>query len=614
MAADQEAAPPLLVRRNARIHKWTGALPTPIRRFIRASWQAWLHLLASRAWVRDFAIPIILTAVARVAVGALERQGFEALGSNAFTESAFDISVLIGTMAFVRWSITWGVPEMMTNVRDIAAATQEPKREFLRELSTEDVATTRNIVRGLTGGGYRVQHPTELRPWFEKFFSKGGTEYVGIDSHGPGDYMAEFEWFLDVHALSLKDRGLPKRDRRVLTTPKQELALELRHRKPDYQSFYRWHPDHHVDITWIDSQKASTLRRQFGIGDADVALWEKFAVLFEGDDTGCLTLQMWFPGEPERDGTTYERISEFVSKILQGSVPLGEVSPGLDLVDRELAEEWVNYVDPKRRLSEGLGAFLDSVLGDTRFVLDAGAGIGCDSVYLLSKGHHVTTNEVDELLCAEAEQYAASEGARLNMISLLWEDPPEQLPGNMRFEAVLCLGNSLCLVDDTGSRLQCLRAFHQALVSDGTLVIDERNFQLILDNAHSIETDPIANFAAATAGDVMYRGRKLRGYPAHIDRGTRTVRWRFFRNSPPVESRGELETRRLGGPDLVLHAFAHGELFGLLRHAGFDEIDVYADLQPVAERADEMPDLTSIGQADFITYVAHRSDAPGRAA
>lgn len=604
MSMDEEASPVLLIPRNRRINRWAHALPSPLRRIVRAGWHAWLHLLASRAWVRDFAIPVVLTALARILVGVLEQQGLEALGSNAFTESAFDISVLIGTMAFVRWSITWGVPAMMANVRDIAAATQEPKRDFLRELSTEDVATTRAIVRGLTGGGYRVEHPTELRPWFEKFFDKGGGEYVGVDSHGPGDYMAEFEWFLDAHALSLKDRGLPKRDRRVLTTPKQELALELRHRKPDYQSFYRWHLDHSVDITWMDSQKAAKLRREYGIGDADVALWENFAVLFEGDETGCLTLQMWFPGEAERDGTTYERISEFVAHVLQGSMPLGEVAPGLDLVDRELAEEWINYVDPKTRSSEAVGEFLNHALTGKRFVLDAAGGIGCDSVYLLSKGFHVTTNEVDELLRAQAEKYASSQNFRLNMIGLLWEDLPDQLPGNMQFEAILCLGNSLCLVDDTRSRVQCLKAFQSILVDGGVLVIDERNFQLMLDNAHSMEADPITNFPAARHGDVMYRGRKLRGYPAHIDKGTRTVRWRFFRNSPPIENRGELETRRLGGPDLVLHAFTHGELFDQLKQAGFDDIDIYADLELIAEHASSMPDLTTIGQADFITYVA----------
>ncbi|HTT95467.1 MAG TPA: class I SAM-dependent methyltransferase [Solirubrobacterales bacterium] len=604
MPSSEEAAPALLVQRNARIQKWATALPGPLRNFIRAIWHAWLHLLASRAWVRDFAIPVVLTALARVLVGLLQQQGVEALGSNAFTESAFDISVLLGTMAFVRWSITWGVPAMMANVRDIAAATQEPKREFLRELSTEEVATTRAIVRGLTGTGYRVEHPTELRRWFEKFFDWGGGEYIGVDSHGPGEYMAQFEWFLDAHASSLEDRGLPKRDRRVLTNPKQELALELRHRKSDYQSFYRWHLDHSVDITWLDSRKAAKLRREYGVGDADVALWENFAVLFEADETGCLILQMWFPGETERDGTTYERISQFVSKVLGGSIPLEDVAPGLDLVDRELAEEWINYLDPESRSSSGVGTFLSDVLSGRRFILDAAGGIGADSVYLLSKGYHVTTNEVDELLRAQAEQYASSQQVRLNMIGLLWEDLPEQLRGNMKFEAILCLGNSLCLVDDTRSRVECLRAFRSILVDGGILVIDERNFQLMLDNAHSIEADPIENFPASTRGDVMYQGKKVRGYPAHIDRATRTVRWRFFRNSPPIESRGELEALRLGGPDLLLHAFSHGELFDLLKEAGFGSIDVYADLKPIAQHADSMPDLTAVGRADFITYVA----------
>jgi SAM-dependent methyltransferase len=591
------------VRRNARIHRATTHLPGPLRSAIRAIWHAWLHLLASRAWVRDFAIPITLTVLARLGVGFFAGDDTAALGSNPAIESAFDISVLIGTMMFVRWSITWGVPQMMANVRDIAAATQEPKREFLRELSTEDVANTRNIVRGLTSGGYVVQHPSELMPWFKRFFDKGGGDYVGVDSHGPGEYLSEFSWFLEVHAESLKDREHPENDKRVLTTPKPKLAQELRHRKPEYQSFFRWHPDHHVEIKWTDSQKAARLRAEFGIGQADVALWEKFAVLFEAD-AGGLKIQMWFPGEAERDGTTYERISTFVERILGTAIPLEKVAPGLDLVNRELAEDWENYVAPEARAKGGLNDFLHDALGGSRYVFDAAAGIGCDSVQLLRDGYYVTSNEVDELLCGQAEQYAASQGLKLAMTKLLWEDLPGELPGGIHFEAILCLGNSICLVDDPQSRIRCLQAFRETLVDGGLLVIDERNFQLMLDHARDIEVDPVANFPATTKGDVMYRGQNLRGYPAVIDRERRTIKWRFFRNSPPIVNRGELDQRQLRGPDLVLHAFAHAELFDGLRKAGFEEIDVYADLELKAEKASVMPAVETIGKADFITYVA----------
>lgn len=593
-----------LLKRNARIHRVTSLLPRPLRRLIRTFWHAWLHLLASRAWVRDFAIPILVTIITRLILGFFVGSDTNALGSSALTESAFDISVLLLTMAFVRWSITWGVPEMMENVRDIAAATQEPKREFLRDLATEEVGKTRDIVRGLTGGGYIVRHASELRPWFKRFFDWGGGDYVGVDSHGPSGYLAEFSWFLDVHADSLEDRGHPGNDRRVLTTPRAEVASELRQRNSEYQNFYRWHPDHRVDIYWSDSADLSKLRRDLGIGGADIALWEKFAVLFESEGNGCLKLQMWFPDESERDNTTYEKISAFVDSVLAKAEPLENVDPSLDLVDRELADEWESYVAPEERAAGGLDRFLTGALNGKRFVLDAAAGIGCDSVRLIKAGLSVTSNEVDELFRSQAEQYAAARGVKLSMTKLLWENLPEQIPGHMRFEAITCLGNSICLVDDPHNRIRCLKAFHASLVSDGVLIIDEHNFQLMLDRAREIEGDPIKNFPATTAGDVMYRGVRVRGYPAIIDPSARTVQWRFFRNSPPIEDPAELDSRRLGNSDLLLHAFGHGDLFRALVEAGFSDIDVYADLQLIGEHSQSMPSVEAVGRADFITYVA----------
>jgi hypothetical protein len=420
--------------------------------------------------------------------------------------------------------------------------------------------------------------------------------------------MTQYAWYLDAHAESLGERGNPKHDRRVLTTSRGDLSKDWRHARPDYQSFYRWHQDHDVDVTWIDVARANALRQEYGIGNADVCLWKNFAVMFEPDtSTGITKLGMWFPGDSQRENTTYEKISEFVTKVLAEAIPLEKVAPGLDLVNRELAVEWINYVEPEAREEGGMARFLLETLDGKRSVFDAAAGIACDSVFLMRHDFQVFPNEVDGLLAQQALEYAESQDVNLHFMSILWEDLPDQLPGNLRFDALLCLGNSLCLVDDAAGRLQCLKTFRESLVGDGLLVIDERNFQAILDNARSINFDPVKEFSATTQGDVMYRGQKIRGYPAHVDKGARMVHWRFFRNVPAISDRGELDDRRLRGSDLVLHAFSHGELFSLLRNAGFTEIDVYADLVQIQARATSMPDRNRIGDADFITYVARKS-------
>jgi hypothetical protein len=357
-----------------------------------------------------------------------------------------------------------------------------------------------------------------------------------------------------------------------------------------------------VTVRWIEPTVATKLRGEFGIGKADVGLWAQYAVLFTPEDDGAVLLGMWFPDEPERDETTYEKIARFVEAIVRESADLADVAPRLELVDRELASEWEAYVDPPAREDRGVGEFLTTTLEDRHFVLDAAAGIGSDSVYLFRRGIEVYANEVDNLLAEQAKAYAVRHRYDLQFLSLLWETLPNSLPGNLRFEAILCLGNSLCLVESATGRRQCLTAFREALLEDGLLVIDERNFQWILDCARDLNSNPLA-FPPAVNGDIMYRGMAIRGYPAEIDRDRQTARWRFFRNSASIRTRADVEDNRLGCPDLLLYPFTYGELHKLLEEAGFGNIRVYADLQ-LASDGEGMPDQGVVGEAGFITYVA----------
>ena len=115
----------------------------------------------------------------------------------------------------------------------------------------------------------------------------------------------------------------------------------------------------------------------------------------------------------------------------------------------------------------------------------------------------------------------------------------------MRFEAILCLGNSICLVEDDAGRMQCLEALRDSLRnSDDLLVIDERNFQYMLDHGQAIMADPIKEFPPTTQGDELYSGRDVRGFPAKITPHTQQVKWRFFYNRPMVRSLSDIEKAR----------------------------------------------------------------------
>jgi SAM-dependent methyltransferase len=599
--------PPTSPPQRPWLYRVFARVPEPIRSRLRWLWHRLLDALSTRTWVREFAIPLLMTAFIRAVAALFQDDKTAPLRNNAFTEVTFDVLVLLATMVFVRWTITWNVPEMTAAIRDIASATQPPGRGFLRDFATQQILQTRDIINGLTGPGHYVASPSAMRPWFVRFFAEGGGTYVGVDSHLPSEFMNEYEWYLEVHAANLKERGSPGGDQRIISTTEPAIARERRGRqqRPVFQRFFRWHQDNDVEVSWVDASLADGMRSDYNISNADIGLWEKFAVAFETDRQGGARLSMWFPNEPRRRNTTYEQISRFVSQISGKATPLEQVAPGLSLVDRELADAWIAYVDPDKRLAGGVGKFLVHALGDRRSVFDAAAGVGCDSVYLMSHGYYVVTNEVDELLLAQAQAYANEKHAKLDFKTVFWEDLPGDLPGGQRFDAVLCLGNSLCLVDDASGRAECIEAFYDCLYPDGVLVIDERNFQYMLDNAQAINRDPMGAFPATLEGDVMYRGRKVRGYPARISRPNRTVNWCFFYNDPPVREKGELDDRRFTN-ELVLHTFEQGELFRLIQDAGFMAIDVYADLKLVSADAAVMPSVKEIGDANFITYVAHK--------
>jgi glycine/sarcosine N-methyltransferase len=582
-------------------------LPTPIHRAASGIRGAWLSAVASRPVVRNVILPFFPALCLRIFLAFFQRPPFSLLSGSLGNELAVDFVLVIAGWGLVQISRTWGVRQMMGSVYDIAAATQEPKRAFLRNFAASEIATARTVVQELAQGTYRAENPEELATWFATLFADGGGWYKGVDSHLPSDFMQEYDWYLKTHgrAETVRNSESLGGDVRVLTSSRDDLTRDYARSTGVYGAFYEWHREHDVEARWLDMSKAEVLREKHGIGHADVGLWENYAVLFTPDpESEAVTFAMRFPGEDDPGGTSYKDISEFVAAVLDQSEDLGNVAPRLELIDQELAKRWERYVDPRSRDEGPLGNFLCEVLGGRQYVLDAAAGIGSDSVYLLERGYSVWSNEVDIRLAEAAGDYAASRSVPLHLTSVLWETLPRSLEGNMRFEAVLVLGNSLCLVSDEEQRRQCLAAFHDVLSPGGILVIDERNFEYMRNRGPEIERDPVRYFRPTLEGDVMYGGRSVRGFPAEIS--SNAIVWRFFDNGGSAKrDRQAIVRAQLNVKDLLLYPFRHGELFGLLKDAGFENIRVFGDLDEIVRR-NGMPDQSAIGEAAFVTYVAER--------
>jgi 2-polyprenyl-3-methyl-5-hydroxy-6-metoxy-1,4-benzoquinol methylase len=538
-------------------------------------------------------------------------------------EVVFDLTAVIVAFLLLQWARTLGIRPMMREINRIAKAIQEPSREFLLKIAKERLAEIATMVNGLAQGQYAPEPPDTMAAWFRSFFQDGGPTYVGIDSHVPSEYLRAYQWYLSIHEKALGGaRG--RSDCRILVSDTNNLIDDfLREDRDDsaepggnlnaYVEFVNWHRRNGVRLLWIDTATMRRLTDDLGMDRADLGLWDNYAVLFEPAEGAGVKLSMRFPGErPNGHGPTYEAIKEFSEAVLAEAVELGDSPPDLELVDEALAGAWEQYVNLERRLDPDapVGHFLTDVLSplaESRSrvaVLDAAAGIGADSIFLLKQGFAVQSNEVDAHYRSQAMEHARRNGVPLDMRQNVWERLDQSMKGGWRFDAVLCVGNSLCLVRDRLRQREALRSFFNVLVGDGVLIIDERNFEYMLEMREQIEADPVRYFKPATEGDVMYEGLKLRGFPSRIT--DEEVDWRFFENQPPVKSSKDLASRRYGQKDLVLHPFRYGELHGLLRECGFVGIRVFADLQPTHHDPDQMPAYESVRDSTFLTYVAAR--------
>lgn len=442
----------------------------------------WLAAVATKPLVRHVFLPFVPAAIFRVIVAVAQERAFPSLINNRpASEITTDLILVALGWLLVQFSRTWGVRRMMTSVYAIAAVTQDPKRAFHRNYADAEIRRVRAVVEQLEQGTYRAENPEELKRWFDALFTDGGTWYRAVDSNPPSAYMREYAWYLDTHAKgrAIRPEGSANKDVRVLATTRDDLTSDYARYTGLYGAYYDWHVEHHVRANWIAAEDVATLRTKYSIGPADVGLWEKHAVLFTPDDhSDAVTISIYVPGEARSGGPSYDQITKYVSDVIRRSEDLGAVAPRLELIDQELADNWELYVEPRLR-EEGLfGEFLTDALRGYQFVLDAAAGIGSDSVFLLERGFTVWSNEVDIRLADAAQRYAESRNAPLHLTSFLWETLPKSFEheGNMRFDAVLVLGNSLCLVKDAEQRRLCLDAFHDVLRPGGILIIDERNF------------------------------------------------------------------------------------------------------------------------------------------
>lgn len=146
----------------------------------------------------------------------------------------------------------------------------------------------------------------------------------------------------------------------------------------------------------------------------------------------------------------------------------------------DFVRRWDELIDWDKRAA-GEGAFFTDLLlhaGACR-IFDASTGSGFHAVQLRRAGFDVTACDGSPTMVERARANFASRNLDIPVLCRDWRRLDHRQLGT--FDAVLCLGSSLCHLFDSHERVEVLKRFRGLLRPGGLLLVDQRNFHAILE-------------------------------------------------------------------------------------------------------------------------------------
>lgn len=234
---------------------------------------------------------------------------------------------------------------------------------------------------------------------------------------------------------------------------------------------------------------------------------------------------------------------------------------------QSFVNKWDQLIDWDLR-AESEGDFFIRHLKErgVRRVLDVATGTGFHSVRLIEAGFEVVSADGSAEMLSKAFDNARRRGHILRTVQADWRYLNRDVHGE--FDAVICLGNSFTHMFSEKDRRKALAEFYATLRHDGLLILDQRNYDSILDNGFSSQ-------------HTYYCGENVIAEPEHVDEGLARFRYQFpdgsifHLNMYPLRKE---YTRRL------------------MHEVGFQRISTYGDFQETYHEEDP----------DFFIHVAEK--------
>jgi len=236
---------------------------------------------------------------------------------------------------------------------------------------------------------------------------------------------------------------------------------------------------------------------------------------------------------------------------------------------KTFVDKWDELIDWRAR-AESEGQFFIDILrarGKER-ILDVACGTGFHSVRLTEAGFDVTAADGSANMVAKAFQNGQERGLILKTAHADWRWLNRDIHG--KYDAIICLGNSFTHLHEENDRRRALAEFYAALKHDGILILDQRNYDAMLDQGFS------------TKHKYYYCGDQVSAEPSHVDEGLCRMVYSFPDGAQYT---------------LNMCPIRKNYVRRLLNEAGFQRVRTYGDFQ----------DAYAEDDPDFFIHVAEKS-------
>ncbi len=231
-------------------------------------------------------------------------------------------------------------------------------------------------------------------------------------------------------------------------------------------------------------------------------------------------------------------------------------------------DKWDELIDWDSR-AESEGTFFIDILKErgVKRVLDVATGTGFHSVRLIEAGFDVVSADGSPEMLVKAFENGRKRGHILRTVQADWRWLNRDVHGV--FDAVICLGNSFTHLFSEHDRRKTLAEFYAALSHDGMLLLDQRNYDSILDHGFS------------SKHKYYYCGDNVSAEPEHVDEGLARFKYSFP-----------------DGSEFHLNMFPLRKNYSrrLMQEVGFQHIETYGDFKETYKET----------EPDFFVHVAEK--------